>query len=64
MMVHGKISKKKENVIYRMLIDLDRLLKGNLTNLSPLLSLYGPFDQQKNVIFPVSNLFILILIFF
>ncbi|XP_051168742.1 transferrin-like isoform X2 [Leptopilina boulardi] len=58
MMVHGKISKKKENVIYRMLIDLDRLLKGNLANLSPLLSLYGPFDQQKNVIFPGRTQFI------
>ncbi|XP_043462916.1 transferrin isoform X2 [Leptopilina heterotoma] len=51
MMVHGEISKTKESKIYRMLVDLDKLLKGNVGNLSPLLSLYGPFYGQKNVIF-------------
>lgn len=56
-MVNGKVSKNREDEIYLMLVSLDKLLKENLQDL-PLVSLYGPFDGQKNIIFPVSNLLI------
>ena len=55
-MVHENVSHVREDDIYLMLIDINELFGIQYQDLTPLISMYGSFGGQSNVIFPVSNL--------
>ena len=53
-MVNKNISKTKEEEIYLLLVSLDRFFGKNNDRQTAMFNLYGLYDNQHDVLFPVS----------
>lgn len=62
-MVNKNVSSSREEEISLLFMDLNRLFGETYQGTTPLMSLHGPFEKQKNIIFSVSKLIFICQIF-
>lgn len=55
-MAHENITELKRQEIYTMLLEMDKIFGRKFNGQAPTFLLYGPYEDNHGVIFPVSQI--------